>query len=471
MNFIEEERQTILSENNTAQEDFLDILENLSPQTTEIICKQPLSGDLDFSILKECNFSNITTLGFQKGKITSLRNIPEGITKLLCPENLLINIDDLPISLLEIDLHENNIKRIDFSKLINLKIVNIANNSLVTLSDLPPSLIELKCENNQLKLIDLAGVENLKTFYCCNNKLVKIEHFPEDSITDFKMTNNPLLDIQRNTKSEEKDYEEKIPDDYKECLFTYFELKKEYMDKAHKLREQVYRKGTSKKAVKKMLELVKPQCINCKRPVGCIFLNEGRTYIARCGDNKNPCNFNIKIFASEYGNINKFIESFQYDINEKKDDIIKQKLDTLFNYIDEKTSVIIFKEHFEEYNEINMFLKELIKEYNDIYFNEEQAIKIEKKLGDIFRINERINELFMKYTSSDNQQILTDAMTIYINELKPEINSLRLIKNNIYEMDLDEKTEKYHLIQRNYTLDKMDFTFGSYPKVIKFTKN
>ena len=63
--FIEERRQNILEEKNTGQQEVLDILENLHPAITELVFKEPLSGDIDFTILKECNFTNIFTHCFK----------------------------------------------------------------------------------------------------------------------------------------------------------------------------------------------------------------------------------------------------------------------------------------------------------------------------------------------------------------------------------------------------------------------
>jgi N-methylhydantoinase B/oxoprolinase/acetone carboxylase alpha subunit len=148
---------------------------------------------------------------------------------------------------------------------------------------------------------------------------------------------------------------------------------------------------------------------------------------------------------------------------------MKQKLDTLFNYVSESRSIQLFKEHFEEYTEMSTYLKELTDEYNELYFNEERALKLEKKVGDIFKIQERVNELFQKYREKENPSILQHAMLIYKDELRPEIANLRLLKYSLCEM-VDEGVDK-KLIQHTIPVEKRDFTFGSYPKVIQFSKN
>jgi predicted solute-binding protein len=110
-----------------------------------------------------------------------------------------------------------------------------------------------------------------------------------------------------------------------------------------------------------------------------------------------------------------------------------------------------------------MFLKELNNEYMNIFFNEEKKEKMQKKIEHISKIQERFNDLIVKYKHSDNREILKDAMNIYVNEIKPEMENLQMIKYETMEINND-----YKLFQKEYRLGKLDFTFGSYPKVIKF---
>jgi len=466
MSFIEEQRKNA-QENNTAQSDFLDFLDHLNPQVSDISIREPLSGDLDFSVLKECNFSNITSLQFEKGSITSLKNIPESITKLICMDNLLVDIE-LPASIVEANVSGNGLKHIDFKELMNLKELHICGNQFSTLYDLPKGLEILYCKNNQLKNIDLDGVENLKVLHCSNNPSLTIAHFP-DTITDLKMENNPLLQINKegdddSEKSSEDNGENHA--DFMESLNTYFEMKEEYQTTVYEMKKNVFNKAKSKKAAKKMIAQLKPKCINCNRPVGSLFSNEGRTYLARCGDAKQPCNLDIQIFAGEYGLLDRFIGSLQENIQDKKQDIIKQKLDTLFNYIGEREAIALFKEQLEEYTEVNTFLKELIHEYTMLNFNEERKEKIQKKMEHISTVQERFNDLIEKYNQTDNRELLKDAMTVYINDIKPEMENLQLMK---YEtMEINKEESDYVMFQKAYRLDKLDFTFGSYPKVLKF---
>ena len=469
--FAEEQRRVVIEEENTGMQRFLDFLETLSPEVTEIVLREPLSGDIDLSILKECNFHIIDRIAFVPGKITSIRNIPLGIKRFECPENLLVELTDIPDTMVDLILHHNYLKHIDVSHLKNLQELNINNNQLTHLVDFPESIESIYCDHNFLTTLDLKGIKNLRILHCSYNRMVRIENFPEDTIRDFKMENNPMITIQKlGSKDSEGDGEgDHISIDFPESLDTYFELKKMYEQSAYKIKKETFDRATSKRAARELLKQVKPKCINCKRPVGSIFMTDKRTYIAKCGDNQSPCNLNIKLYAGSYGSLIDLLEAFQTYVDDGKDTIMKQKLDTLFNYVSESRSIKLFKEHFEEYTENATFLKELTDEYNDLYYNEERILKIEKKLGDIFKVQERVNELFQKYKENENPQILQDAMTIYKDELQPEIANLRILQYSLCEM-VDEGSDK-KLVQHTIPVEKRDFTFGSFPKVIQFSKN
>jgi len=466
--FAEEQRRAVIEDENTAQSAFLDFLETLSPEVTEIVLREPLSGDIDLSILKECNFHIIHRIAFVPGKITSIRNIPLGIKRLECPENLLVELTDIPDTMVHLILHHNYLKHIDVSNLKKLKELNVNNNQIGDLVDFPESIESIYCDHNFLTSIDLKGIKNLKVFHCSSNRMVRIENFPEDTIQDFKMENNPMITFHK-LGSKDSDGEG-ISVDFPESLDTYFELKKMYEQAAYKIKKETFDRATSKRAARKLLKQVKPKCINCKRPVGSIFMTEERTYIAKCGDTTNPCNFNIKIFAGSYGSLDDLLESFHTYVEEGKDTIMTQKLDTLFNYVSESRSIQLFKEHFEEYTENASFLKQLMDEYNELHFNEERALKIEKKLSEIFKVQERVNELFQKYKENENPQILQDAMVIYKDELRPEMANLRILQYSLCEM-VDEGTVDKKLVQHTIPIEKRDYTFGSFPKVIQFSKN
>ena len=464
--FIEERRQNILEEKNTGQQDVLDILENLHPAITELVFKEPLSGDIDFAILKECNFTNITSIKFVPGNVTSISNLPETITELACPNNLLIDLEDLPSSIIILDIPENGLKSLYFKGLSHLVSLNINKNRFVTLRGLPASLEALYCNNNKIKELDLEGIDNLKTLHCENNDMLIITHYPS-SISDLKMDNNP------NVEYEEKESNETNQSiEVTEAIQRFFELKSKYEKERFEKRKGIFKKTATKKGARRIIQTLRHKCINCGipgEPEGTIFSIKDRNFTALCGA-KNKCNLNIKIFAGFFSNLHDYYQLFKEDVEEKKSQIIKQKLDALFKYENEVVSLQLFKKYMKEYTDDNILLKEITHAYNDIYSNEERSDKIDEKHREMDEIQSKMDKLLMEYKKTENRELLNEAIRTHIDELLPVSRSLGYLMFELCEMEVIEQAkEKIHiLIQKPNRIQKMDYTFSEPAKVVKF---
>ena len=464
--FIEERRQNILEEKNTGQQDVLDILENLHPAITELVFKEPLSGDIDFAILKECNFTNITSIKFVPGNVTSIRNLPETITELSCPNNLLIDLEDLPSSIIVLDIPENGLKSLDFNGLSHLVSLNINKNRFVTLRGLPASLESLYCNNNKIKELDLEGIDNLKTLHCENNDMLLITHYPS-SISDLKMDNNPNLEYEEKEPSETNQSIEVT-----EAIKRFYELKSKYEKERLEKKKGIFKKTATKKGAQRIIQTLRHKCINCGNPgepEGTIFSIKDRNYTALCGA-KNKCNLNIKIFAGYFSNLYDYYKLFREEVEEKKSQIIQQKLDALFNYENEAVSVQLFKKYMKEYTDDNIILKEITHAYNDVYSNVERSDKIYEKHREMDEIQAKINKLLLEYKKTENREFLNEAIRTHIDELLPVSRSLGYLMFELCEMEvLEQGKEKTHIvIQKPNRIQKMDYTFNEPAKVVKF---
>jgi hypothetical protein len=469
MSFIEEQRKQILEENNTAQADFLDILEHLAPTQTVIDVRSPLSGDIDCSVLEKCNFTGITALSFSSGNITSIKGIPKGLTKLVCAENYLTEIADLPDSIVELDLRQNAIKRITGLPQ-GLKELTLSDNQIHTLEDLPKDLEILRCENNRMKVLKLEGIENLRILKCGNNPLLVIESVP-DTLQEFDSDSDVVTEIRRTDKEgiEQENVSKKA--NYMECLHTFYELKKMYEERLRKMKRDIFKASKTKKEAKMKMALLKPKCLYCERPVGSIFKTEGRTFTARCGDSNHPCAFHIELFGGEYTRVSDMLNEYRTTFELIKQEIIIDKLNVLYKFISEKEGVELFKDNLDFYTNQSVHLASLKKEYEDLYFSEEIDEKVQQKNAKILGIQDRIGELIREYKNTENPEILKDAMTLYDKELVPEINNLQLIRWQTREIPQNEQTGKFELFQRNWRLGQVEYTFGEYPRVVHFKVN
>jgi len=83
-----------------------------------------------------------------------------------------------------------------------------------------------------------------------------------------------------------------------------------------------------------------------------------------------------------------------------------------------------------------------------------------------------------EYEETENKEILKSAVYIQIKDLLPEIKNLRLLSNELMEMNYDVVIAggfgvlplmNYYLFKNEVALSKNDFTFGEPPRVLQFS--
>lgn len=476
ISIIEETRRDILDNNNTAQIDLENIIRDLDNNITELSIQTPLSGDLDLSILKD-KFKKLQSLTFGKGKITNVRNIPEGVYKLVCNNNLLNNLDDLPASLLYLDITNNFFKEFDFKKTPHIEELHCSHNKIEKLLNIPNTITKLYCAYNKLENLDLTHANNLKILICSNNPLLYVEKIPED-IHEFDCKNTSQFlettihyDIENDEESdnkkvnkEQKGGEKKI--NYIDAVNTYFKLKSKYesqlLQKKRKKYNKIFTKTGSKKTASRYASEELGNCINCKRAVGTNFHTNKEGHFASCGDARNPCKLNIHLFRGNFFQTEYFMDLYKDQLEKNKEDIIKHKLNTLFNFISEDVSINLFKKKMKEYNSDSEGYSLLFDKYSNLYDNQRKE-SIKNKQQQIYKILEEIKQINNEYQSNNiNKELLKTSVNIYIRDLIPEIENLRRLKYDTIEMDEDR------LVQREVNISKTEYTFGEYPKVVKY---
>lgn len=451
-----------------SQIELLEYLEKIDKNVETISIKEPMSGELDLSVFKKENgFSKIKHLGFSPGNIVAIKNIPKELETLNIDKQNLAALPSIPNTLLELNANDNDLAYLDLKDATHLKILRCKNNKLTQLENLPRSLEELNIENNKLKQLNLSKMTHLTRLHCSNNPLLVITNQP-DTITDFQCTNSPLVGLQGGDGKDDKikeATEKKL--NYMDSVNEYFKIKSEYeKDRKIKMNNMIKsniqtRDMTRKQAIRVANKNLKNKCIYCGRPVGTLFSSENSRYTALCGDRVNPCPLNIELFRGSLQNIEYMLDILRESIDDIKEGIIIQKMDTLFSYITEEQSSAIFKRQMTEYTENSDMYGDYLNKYNTIFHSEMKTEIIEHKKK---KINTLINTIKLKlqdYMKTENIEILNNAVETYEKDLYPEINGLRQMKYDIMEMD------EFQLIQRERDIRKME-SYLEDPSVIKF---
>lgn len=473
MNIIEQQREEIITENNTAQESLINLLETGNRITQILRIREALHGDLDFSILSEYGYENVQYITIERGEITSITGLPKSLFSLICPANLLIDLTDLPVGLKHIDIRNNYLKSISLGNLVQLESINLSHNKLKELENLPTTIVELICDHNILAKLDLRGLDNLTKLVVSNNPITLIENLPEGGVYDIQMEGCPTIQFRNtpsvnlvNVDSVDEDARNK---DFNEALKYYFRIKSDYEEKLLKQRKKIYKEEPNKRIAKRLLQNVRPKCIKCKQDGGTIF-SQGKVedrYTAKCGNTSSPCNLDISIFTGASTNIEDTLKVFKDEVDDIKDTIIRQKLDTLFNYVTEEKSVVLFKKQMQAFNENMELYQRFLNEYNDIHNNKEKKEAIVEKTVDIYRMIEQNRELMKRYRTEGNQEILIAAVTEQLKEILPEIRKLTAMKYEAMEV---VNADTYVVYKYPVSIERMTTIVGEPPRVLKFNK-
>ena len=148
---------------------------------------------------------------------------------------------------------------------------------------------------------------------------------------------------------------------------------------------------------------------------------------------------------------------------------IEQKMNTLFKYISEETSAKQFKEELEQYNSTSDMYKRLLDKYDEIYNNVERETQLSKYTQHMYRIREDIEKILDEYKKSGNREFLNTAMDMYVKDLVPKIQQMRLTKyDTIYVETISEDPPVTRLVTNEISTYSKDFFAGDESKVVRF---
>ena len=133
-------------------------------------------------------------------------------------------------------------------------------------------------------------------------------------------------------------------------LKNYYRLKNNYTSARQSHINKLINSDNTLEAKKKIFAKQKFYCVNCRKPVGTIFIENNKILKAVCGSTKDPCDLDIEIIKMTPVLINEELEKIDTLLKNTKKNIITTKLDFLFKYIEEDVAVEKFDKLKEELN-------------------------------------------------------------------------------------------------------------------------
>ena len=262
-------------------------------------------------------------------------------------------------------------------------------------------------------------------------------------------------------------------EDMIKAMNNYYKLKNIYETKYKKSISSIRdNELLSLKQKKNKIKALKPKCIKCKRNVGTLFSLENRVLIAKCGDEVSPCPLDIQIDKGAFVTETKSIEFWNSSMSQDKNTIIKTKLDYLFGFNDEKSSVAKF-------DELKGVLKETIEEFTnsveaiDNITNNSDTIDAinyaELSLSKYIR-NLEINKQKFLDDPNEDLQYLYENIEVYIKSIMPLLENIRNLKYQYFNVET-EKTDRdediYYLIKRPVSIKNIERVIED-PKIISY---
>lgn len=221
-------------------------------------------------------------------------------------------------------------------------------------------------------------------------------------------------------------------------------------------------------------KLPKHECINCKRNVGTIWdiksvhTDDIKYYKAKCGDLENPCPLDIQINYSFRELMDKSISTGLSQIENIKMEIIKEKNNALFFNKDVVDLFDTLTEDLKLETEHTGYVIETNILKND---NPDKKMALKQTINEFGKeFVLPFKQMVKEYFETDNEIILNNAVSFYVNEMLPKLREIQVLKYDINAIEFDEDTNIYTLIQRPNSLESNEFYYKNEDAVIKFAK-
>ena len=257
------------------------------------------------------------------------------------------------------------------------------------------------------------------------------------------------------------------------AIHGYYSLKEKYNSALEKRRQRLMNdpiiNWTSLSAQQKArrIALIKPACIVCKQEGGSIFTETDGKLKAICGNISQPCGFHIEVARGKYISLETLMNESLEEVRTTKDEIIRMKLDLLFNFISED-------ELLKQFDAVQHKLQEQLKMYAEFrtYYlsvtdNDDRRKDTETHTRVIREKIAQIKEYMIEFRDSEwkNRSIIDDILVLYQNDIEPAFMKLRETKYLYSQVETSENADgvlvqmyndgEFNLSQKTYSYHEL----------------
>ncbi len=258
-----------------------------------------------------------------------------------------------------------------------------------------------------------------------------------------------------------------------EAIHGYYSMKEKYNSALEKRRQRLINdpvinwKSLSSQQKARRLALIKPACIVCKQEGGSVFTETDGKLKAICGNISQPCGFHIEVYRGKYISLETLMNESLEEVRATKDEIIRMKLDLLFQFISED-------ELLEQFDAVQHKLQEQMKMYSEFrtYYlsvtdNDDRRKDTETHTRVIAEKVALIKEYMTEFRETEwkNRSIIDDILVLYQQDIEPAFMKLREAKYVYSQVETTENADgalvqmyndgEFNLSQKQYSYNEL----------------
>jgi hypothetical protein len=241
---------------------------------------------------------------------------------------------------------------------------------------------------------------------------------------------------------------------YYKKLNKYYSLKKKYHDHKQSMINKIINTDQDVYLKKQLYSKLQFKCVNCGKIGGTIFTESNQQLRAVCGNTTDPCDLNMLIEKKLVDLVPKLLENSLVNINNKKREMIKMKLDFLFNYLSEEEAISKFDNIKDELNNLQESYLDLYKILKDKTDNLEINKLIDEKNIENEKFKLEYREMISLYESTKQIIYIKEAVDFYQSKIRVLDKEIQDLNYNIKFIDINEDGKK--LIEKRYDIGDIE---------------
>lgn len=214
----------------------------------------------------------------------------------------------------------------------------------------------------------------------------------------------------------------------------YFRLKQSYETKLAKKKNQIRNdKMIGEREKRQKYEMLKRECVNCKKEGGTMFRLDKDNYYAKCAATP-PCPLDVKIQRVTVSSFRDQENALDEKVKRIKNDIIETNMDNLYKFVDEDNTI----------TRGESLKKELQSAVDELVLLRKG---LERNLPQIDKLETLLQEEITELRAEDSKRAER-----YIANIRPVEDQLREAKYKYADVEQAENGESI-LVQKPQTLD------------------